>query len=146
VLLFQGRSIGPRIFRVHWLRFIPPILIIGLLCAQLSAPVSEIAIVPLSAFLILSLLESRSKMLSLAPIKWLGVVSYSLYMCHELVLWVITQIMHFILHDPQGWKAVLAYAAVVVFALIGAKITFVLLEKPSLEAVKRRKMFYSPVV
>ncbi len=59
----------------------------------------------LSAFLVASLVLSESGllkgMLSFAPIRWLGKVSYSLYMCHFALFWCANQVARVALHSPQ---------------------------------------------
>jgi len=60
----------------------------------------------LTAALITSLILSPEKsliknILNLKPFTWLGAVSYSVYMSHLAVIWVVTQLFRFILKRPE---------------------------------------------
>lgn len=59
----------------------------------------------LSAFLILAIVLIPSpaiiSLLCLKPLRWLGKVSYSVYMSHAAVVWVLTQILTVVLKFPK---------------------------------------------
>lgn len=63
------------------------------------------ALPPLAAFVILSSVlwphPALQKMLSAGPLRWLGRVSYSLYMVHAAVAWIITQVLTVVLKFPK---------------------------------------------
>lgn len=48
---------------------------------------------------------SLSALLCIAPLRWLGAISYSIYMSHEAVLWCYNQILRVIfgIPDLEGW-------------------------------------------
>lgn len=60
---------------------------------------------PLSVFVVLSLAlapeSAVSKLLHWRPLRWLGDISYSLYMCHAIVFWVIRQAVRVVLKAPD---------------------------------------------
>lgn len=60
---------------------------------------------PLSALVILTVmlwpLPALQRILSSAPLAWLGRVSYSLYMVHAALVWVITQLLTVVLKYPK---------------------------------------------
>jgi len=60
-------------------------------------------IFPLSSLVVLALALSSGGLInaSLMLFRWLGVLSYSLYMCHALVLWVIRQACRVLLKSPE---------------------------------------------
>ena len=41
-------------------------------------------------------------LLLLRPLRWLGEISYSLYMSHALVLWCARQVLRVVLHQPPA--------------------------------------------
>lgn len=40
--------------------------------------------------------------LNLGPLRWLGMVSYSIYMIHQIVLWIATQFLRVVLKVPES--------------------------------------------
>jgi peptidoglycan/LPS O-acetylase OafA/YrhL len=66
---------------------------------------SDLAIYPLSAILIFSVaLAPQSgpvRVLNLAPLRWLGDISYSVYMVHASVLWVAKQVLVHVFHAKE---------------------------------------------
>lgn len=85
-----------------------------------------------------------SKVFSARPIRWLGKVSYSVYMVHAAVAWLLGQILTIIIKVPATWSAghtfriahpsitvgtsfVLLYVGLV---LIVSRFTFNLIEEP----------------
>jgi len=142
VLAFEFRQLGAKIAAHQLVRWLVPLLILALLASPVRVDTGVAIIVPLSGLMIWCLLQSHSRALNLPPVKWLGVVSYSLYMSHDLVIWIVTQATHFIFKSLVGIQALVAYALTIGLALLVAKLTFEILERPSLLAVKRRKTGY----
>jgi len=84
--------------RFMYLLFLPG-LFVGIVIFQSlkNDGYSDFAVLPLAALLILAL-TSTSKgpinyLLTLKPLAWLGKVSYSIYMVHAAVIWVLVQVL-----------------------------------------------------
>ena len=75
------------------------------LCTR-KAPQFDIAIFFLSALLIAAVICSRDdytkRMLRYKALKFLGLISYSIYMSHIFVLWVCNQFVRVVLHRPEA--------------------------------------------
>ncbi len=65
----------------------------------------DLVIYALSVALILSLVLSRDgimkRVLNLNVLTWLGTISYSVYMSHASVIWVVNQFIRFVLKKPE---------------------------------------------
>jgi peptidoglycan/LPS O-acetylase OafA/YrhL len=109
-------------------------------------------IFPISALLVVSLALTpdrlASAVFSWGPFRWLGEVSYSLYMSHAIVLWVARQACRSVLKAPDividgattasvspGVGATLS-ALTIAAALMLAALTFRLLENPGRTATR----------
>lgn len=108
---------------------------------------------PLSALLILSLLLVPSSRLNawleLGPLRFLGTISYSLYMCHAIVQWIARQLARRLPHGPdrvlEGITApslslgttLLLYVVVTAITLALAALAYRLVEDPSRRAARR---------
>lgn len=89
---------------------------------------------------------------------WLGTVSYSLYMCHTFVIWVVNNAVRFLLHRPERidhgesapqlhtWEALIAAVATVALSLLISYFVYRFVEDPwrhwfrSRLAVSKRKL------
>ncbi len=98
---------------------------------------------PLSALLILSLLLAPSsptnRLLDSAPLRWLGEMSYSLYMSHAFSLFVAKHAWNALLGHPDrfgGPLAMIVYPATIAFVLLVARITFLAIEDPAKRRAK----------
>ncbi|MGC8000490.1 hypothetical protein ACP3XN_24165, partial [Salmonella enterica] len=60
----------------------------------------------LSALLIASVVAVKdgylNRLLNLKVLTWLGAVSYSVYMSHVAVIWVLSQVMRVVLKKPEA--------------------------------------------
>jgi peptidoglycan/LPS O-acetylase OafA/YrhL len=116
-------------------------------------PAAMIVIYPLSAFLVFALVNERgfgARALSLAPLRWLGRISYSLYMSHALVFWcagvVLAKLIGADLSAPAEDRyatlpplgAAFAYAAMLALALAVAAATYHLIETPGRRWSRKR--------
>jgi peptidoglycan/LPS O-acetylase OafA/YrhL len=126
-----------------------PLIAITLLLSYLMFKPSheyDVAIYFLTAFLIFSLVSSKHNLvntfLSLKTLTWLGTISYSLYMSHFAVLWVINQTIRFVLKKPEAIvdghstpqmsapEAALGFLLVIVISLIVSSIVYKYIENP----------------
>ncbi len=121
--------------------------VVILLCFKAEGNGWDSVMFPLSALLILSLLLAPrcglNSILLKSPLRWLGKVSYSLYMSHGITIWAINQICRLILKMPQAMVegvltpqlsphlALIVYPMTVIATLAAAQITFKLIENPS---------------
>lgn len=110
----------------------------------------DLAIVPLSVVLVFATLGSKVPVLETAPLRWLGRVSYSLYMSHLLCIWLMSQALRFVFKFPYENSvyrygafpvlslraALLAYPATLLLCLIVAAFTYRFIEEPSHRYVK----------
>lgn len=89
---------------------------------------------PLSASIILTLLLNPPglsyRLLSSRPFRWLGEISYSLYMCHAFVIYLGRHAL------PSGLQlslpgAVALYVGILAAVIVGGWITFLLVERPA---------------
>lgn len=75
----------------------------------------------------------RLTLLRWTPLVWLGAISYPFYLLHENIGWtVIFQL------EAAQWNPHAAIAAALVIALLAATLLHVLVEKPAMEAIRRR--------
>jgi peptidoglycan/LPS O-acetylase OafA/YrhL len=109
---------------------------------------SDLGIYPLSALLILFVglapASGPTGFLFSKPLKWLGAVSYSLYMVHTAVLWVVEQAIRFGTHArqivlphhetpvllPSPTVGLAALLASVLLVLAAAQFCYAWIEKP----------------
>jgi peptidoglycan/LPS O-acetylase OafA/YrhL len=113
-------------------------------------PMSEATtelVFPLSVFVVLSLAlapeSAASKLLHWRPLRWLGAISYSLYMCHAIVFWVIRQAVRVVLKAPDitvdgktvaqvsPYMAAALYLVAVTGPLVLAWLSFRFIENPA---------------
>lgn len=97
----------------------------------LMAPGTRIALSTLcftagAAGLIALAISPKASLLTAAPLKWLGKVSFSLYLTHLLVL---LSVFHLLNEQLPFWVLLLV---VISFSLIFAEIFYLLVEKPSM--------------
>jgi peptidoglycan/LPS O-acetylase OafA/YrhL len=118
----------------------------------------DVVIYLLTSALIFSLILTRdgilNKILNYKILTWLGLISYSVYMCHGLVLWIISAVLKRLLGraEIQGadgrWQIslstteTLAGVIIIVFlVLVVGQITYSVIEKPLRE--KSRRLVFS---
>ena len=120
--------------------------VVVLLCLKPVGDGWDALMYPLSALLILSLLLAPGCFLnaffSKSPLRWLGKVSYSLYMSHGAAIWVVTQTFRVVLKVPEATVggshmpqfspqiALFAYPLTLLAVLLVAQTTFKLVEEP----------------
>ena len=89
---------------------------------------------PLSASIILTLLLNppglSHRLLASRPFRWLGEISYSLYMCHALVIYLGRHALPADLRLSLA-GAVALYVAILGAVILGGWITFLLVEQPA---------------
>jgi peptidoglycan/LPS O-acetylase OafA/YrhL len=115
---------------------------------------SGLIIYILTALLIASLLISPkslfSRFLKLKAFTWLGTVSYSLYMSHSAIIWLINQVLRVVLKRPDIVNAIgvsttqlsvfetlAACSVIIVSVLIVSAIIYEFIEKPLRERSRR---------
>lgn len=108
---------------------------------------TDLVVFPLAAALILTVVMSPhgwlSRLLSLRGLTWLGLVSYSVYMSHGVVLWVVSVFYKRVLHRPEvqmsdgSWvtrlpaaETAAALFSSVALTLIVSWLTYRFVEKP----------------
>ena len=155
-----GFTLGACLFQVLscgiWFKgFIVTAFAAGGILMWASGSSEFIAVDFLAAALLLSVLSWRRLStlfcLNTGPLKFLGKVSYSLYMCHAAVIWVFNQALKILLDRPiietagtastqlSLAEAVFAYIAVVASCVIVSIITYHLIEQPC-RSFSRRKI------
>ena len=107
----------------------------------------DLAIFFLTSALIFSLILSKGgilkKLLNFKLFTWLGMISYSLYMSHSAVLYVVNQFIRYILRRPEvvgvdgksvpqlnDMDTLIACVLVVALVLLVSQIVYYLVEKP----------------
>lgn len=135
-----------------WLSFLTFIaLLIFLVCK--SQPQYDAIIYFLTAILIFTLVSSRNGILKLVlnckPLIWLGKISYSLYMCHYMIVWSANQFVRVILKKPEvmihGYstpvlsfaETLLAYLLIFPIVLTVSSIVYHVVEKPFRDRSRR---------
>lgn len=77
--------------------------------------------------------------LRLASVRWLGEISYSTYLLHGFLLWLVTrqlpELLHIDLRDPLPFLSMLAISTVLL--VIISTLSFNYIEKPGIEAGKQ---------
>lgn len=100
----------------------------------------------LTAVLILGLANSERgglhSVLQWGGFRWLGAISYSIYMSHTAVIWTVNQVFRVVLKRPvlflgdrmtpqlSALETIAAYAFVVICVLLVSQATFTLVENP----------------
>lgn len=118
-------------------------LVVALLCFQPTEEKISLAIQPLSVGLILATVHgARGPLLALlnsAPLVMLGTLSYSVYMCHYLILWSVDNVLQHVLRTgPLGTGAALgAYAATIALTLGVSALVYRLIEQPFRQRSRR---------
>lgn len=116
---------------------------IGLLAVVMTVLHKTFAVFPLLLLsVVFCIIVSGNDLLgalTLRSARWLGEISYSLYLLHGLVLWWLAYRLYpdhgFTYDDPWAFMAVIAVACIVLVVLSSA--TFLLLEKPGIALGKR---------
>lgn len=90
---------------------------------------------PMSAAIILSLVRnptgSAHALLSWRPFRWLGEISYSLYMCHALVLYLARHALHDGFRSSSLPRAIALYASIHLAVILTGWLTYLLVERPA---------------
>lgn len=113
----------------------------------------DIAIYFLTATLIFSLLRSNSglvnRVLKLNILTWLGTISYSVYMSHGAIIWVVIQVFRVLIRVPEvgvpgkstpqlsTGQALVAYLVIILSVLAISQIMYSFVEKPFREKSRR---------
>ncbi len=156
-----GFSLGCMIARLRRMRdWSAPVWAPAMALAALAAFIHwkptltyDLGVYPLTAALIFSLASCPAgpthNLLTRRPLVLLGVISYSLYMAHTLVLWVANQFVRIVLKAPDVMiygrstpqldapAAALAYACVLAATIALSVAVYVLVEKPLRERSRR---------
>jgi peptidoglycan/LPS O-acetylase OafA/YrhL len=139
-----------RVLRVDWGSLLLLLMAVGLCLEWHGDAFSWLVGLPASSLLVLALVlapSSRTHTLLLSrPLRWLGRISYSLYMCHALVLYVIRDGARILsrlmpglrLTDPGRGVAALEDIATVGAVVIGGWLTYVSIEGPAKKWFKAR--------
>ncbi len=116
--------------------------VLSVIIILLAIPNSDIFIIYLLPLLIISLVDDQSlvaKIFSWKPIHFLGVISYSFYLTHEMSSWfsasLKTQILNFGIPMPNLMLIILKLCICILFAAV----TYQLIEKPG--RLVLRKLF-----
>jgi len=143
---------------------ITPLAVVGLIFVYLwLKPEGEhpydydLLIFPLTAMLIFALQLSvdnpLSRLLRVKTLAWLGTISYSIYMSHAALIWIVNQFIRVVLKrseislnglmHPQltAGEAVLAYGALFALVIGLSSLTFLWIENPLREAARRKINF-----
>jgi peptidoglycan/LPS O-acetylase OafA/YrhL len=143
---------------------IAPLAVVGLIFVYLwLKPEGEhpydydLLIFPLTAMLIFALQLSvdnpLSRLLRVRTLAWLGTISYSIYMSHAALIWIVNQFIRVVLKrseislnglmHPQltAGEAVLAYGALFALVIGLSSLTFLWIENPLREAARRKINF-----
>ena len=124
------------------------------LVLMLKAPdTNDYLIFPLAAALIFTVASSETgplkKFLQLKVLTWLGTISYSMYMCHITVTWVVNQIFRVYLKRPQVMvdgrntpslsivETVLGYILLIGTVLVLSHLVYKFVEKPLRERSRK---------
>lgn len=151
VLTFRAferlRDIGVRQQQMGWAA-VAAMAIFAVYLGLKTPGASDFAIYPLSALVILAVALAGAKgptaFLGAKPVVWLGTVSYSLYMAHAAVLWLVTQVIKYATHPPEVvlpqhempvlapsfWVGTAGICAGIVLTLIVAGFSYRFIEKP----------------
>ncbi|MGV0948484.1 acyltransferase family protein [Empedobacter falsenii] len=117
------------IFFINWKKIpiINPLLIITFFATSLILKFNDIVIYLTFFILIRSCLERNflSNLLSSKLAMWLGNISYSIYLNHFLIMFLVSKIPNF----PFKEMTINYYLSIVVITLITSHITYVLIEK-----------------
>lgn len=105
----------------------------------------------LTAALIVSLLNPMgmmSKLLKNKVLLWLGEISYSLYMSHVLVIWLVSQILMRVLKRPAAneagavslsiFETIISVLLVIVLVFLVSQLIYTFIEKPFREKSRSR--------
>jgi peptidoglycan/LPS O-acetylase OafA/YrhL len=150
------QSLRKRSWKIDW-----PVLVMLVALLALNIPWKkspgtgwwEPLFFPLAAVLIVTTVSNPSsllnKVLMSRTARWLGAISYSLYMCHAIVQWLARQVFRKVLHHPEividgvstsrlgAGAAVEAWVAVTVVTLGVAWLSHLLIENPSRNLARR---------
>src|SRR6185436_2301070 len=142
-------------FRNRRFAFDWPLLVMGVVLVALGLPWSHKVgtawwdpfFFPLAAVLIVTVVLTPhslvNKLLMSRPVRWLGMISYSLYMAHAIAQWVARQAARKLSHQPEvvidGYHTVrlgpaaafVAYLAVIAVTLGLGWLSYLLVENPS---------------
>jgi len=143
---------------------ITPLAVVGLIFVYLwLKPEGEhpydydLPIFPLTALLIFALQLSvdnpLSRLLRVKTLAWLGTISYSIYMSHAALIWIVNQFIRVVLKRPEislnglmhpqltAGEALLAYGALFALVIGLSSLTFLWIENPLREAARRKINF-----
>lgn len=112
-------------------------LVLGALALSMPLPVIDFAF----AFLVLAFAADRgalSRLLARAPFVWIGVLSYSIYLVHLLVLLSVRTLLHAVAPAPDPLVSTLAAVAVLGLTIAAAYVTWRVVESPARNWSRRR--------
>jgi peptidoglycan/LPS O-acetylase OafA/YrhL len=100
---FAYRTLGSRRLHSSW-SLVVLLVTVAFLLVDWGGWEQQLVLL-LSAALIITLVltpaGALNNWLSWGPVRWLGEISYSLYMCHAAVMWVARQFCRKVLHAPE---------------------------------------------
>jgi peptidoglycan/LPS O-acetylase OafA/YrhL len=109
---------------------------------------SDFALIPLFGAMVLSLAISSSSSgawLSLAPLTWLGTVSYSIYLVHPVIVWCFEFVLQYVWKLPRTeyyemapWRGDLLTVVFVALLLGISGLTYSHLEAPLRKSLRAR--------
>jgi len=152
-----------KIRRTHWIgtlcatgwpAFAVTALLLAYICLTPLGP-ADFAAYPIVALFMLIVLLSPGAMvsrllMSRAP-QWLGETSYSIYMTHGAVLWLITMLLRFGFHVPSAatpdgafelmspWAGSAAAVVAIIASLMASRLVYLHIEKPVRDWSRRTK-------
>jgi peptidoglycan/LPS O-acetylase OafA/YrhL len=112
-------------------------LVLAALALSMPLPVIDFAF----AFLVLAFAADRgalSRLLARAPFVWIGVLSYSIYLVHLLVLLSVRTLLRAVAPAPDPLLSMLAVFAVFALTIAVAYVTWRLVESPARNWSRRR--------
>lgn len=149
----------------EWSKFLSLIVFLAIVIFLQIKPTKELDVLIyfLTAALIASIVLSSNgwlkKMLNFRAFTWLGTISYSVYMSHAAIEWIVNQVIRVVLKKPETIgalgksvpqltrnEALLACLVVVVAVLIVSAFVYTFIEKPMREKSRRyasKKMRHS---
>lgn len=125
----QAQNKLNHIIQGHWLSAILAIIILCGLCI----PKIDAFVVFLLPFLIISLANDSSpiaKIIGWKPLYLLGLISYSLYLCHLMIFWIRPELIELLTRYQIPHTQFVALAIQVIISLVTASFFYLCVERP----------------